>query len=62
MRSFITCTLHQVLQVDQIKEDEMGGSCSRHGGCEIHTKFLSANLKVKDDSDYLGVDRRIMLE
>jgi hypothetical protein len=25
MRSFITCTLHQIL-CDQIKEDEMGGA------------------------------------
>jgi hypothetical protein len=33
MRSFITCTLHQI----QVKEDEMDGTCSTHGKYE---KFI----------------------
>jgi hypothetical protein len=32
-RAFVTCMLHKILY-DQIKEDEMHGSCSRHGGDE----------------------------
>jgi hypothetical protein len=32
MRSFITCTLRLVYnQNDQVKEDEMGRTCSTHG-------------------------------
>jgi hypothetical protein len=30
MRSFITCTLLQILFGEQIKEDGMGGECSMH--------------------------------
>jgi hypothetical protein len=31
MRNFITCTLHQILLGCQVKEDEVGGSCSKRG-------------------------------
>jgi hypothetical protein len=31
MRSFITCTLHQILIGCQVKVDEMGGAYSTHG-------------------------------
>jgi hypothetical protein len=31
MRSFITCTLQQILLGYQINEDEMGGACSTNG-------------------------------
>jgi len=30
---------------DQIKENEMSGTCSAHGNWEIYTKCLSENLK-----------------
>jgi len=31
MKSFITCTLRQILWGDQAKEDEMGHACRTHG-------------------------------
>jgi hypothetical protein len=31
VRSFKTCTLHQTLLEDQIREDEMGGECTMYG-------------------------------
>jgi len=30
MRSLITCILHKMLLRDQLKEDEMGETCSMH--------------------------------
>jgi hypothetical protein len=30
MRSFITCTLHQILLSDDIKDNEMGWACRTH--------------------------------
>jgi hypothetical protein len=32
MRSFITCTLHQVKLNDEVKEGEKGRTCSTIGG------------------------------
>jgi hypothetical protein len=54
MRSFITCTLYQMLLGWQVKEDEMGRACS--------TKFWFENLKVRDSLWRLGIDGRITLE
>jgi len=34
MRNFITCTLHQILLGDQMKEDEVFGTCSTYGSDE----------------------------
>jgi hypothetical protein len=31
MRSYVTCTLRQYNQNDQLKEDEMGRACSTNG-------------------------------
>jgi hypothetical protein len=43
---------------DQIKQNVMGGECSTQGRYEMHTKFLSENLKVRDHSEDLNVDGR----
>jgi hypothetical protein len=34
MKSFIVCTLHQILKAEQIKDNQIGGTCSMHGGDE----------------------------
>jgi hypothetical protein len=34
MRSLMICTAHQILLVDQIEKNEMGGVCSTYGGEE----------------------------
>jgi hypothetical protein len=63
MMSFITCTLHQILLGSSNQEDEMGGTCGTHGGWEMYcTKFWSEDLKGRDQSEYVGIDGRIILE
>jgi len=47
---------------DQVKEYEMGGTCSIHERCEVHTEFWSENLKGKDCLLDLGIDGRIILQ
>jgi hypothetical protein len=38
-------------EAPQIKEDEIGRTCSRHGGNEkLHTKFWLGSLKRRDHS------------
>jgi hypothetical protein len=52
MRSFITCTLHQMLL----------GACSMHWRDEMCTIFWSEGLKGRDHSEDLGVDGRMVLK
>jgi hypothetical protein len=42
--------------------DEMRGACSTHGQMSNVYKFWLENLKVRDHSEDLGIDRRIILE
>jgi hypothetical protein len=51
MRSFVTCTLHQVI---------LGSS--NQGGSDMITIFWLEKLKGRDHSEDLGVDGRIILE
>jgi hypothetical protein len=41
MRSFITCTLHQVLLLSRQINDEMGGACSTYGRDEKCIQYFS---------------------
>jgi hypothetical protein len=45
-----------------MKNDEMGGSCSRNVRDEKCVQFWSEKLKGGDHSEDLGVDGRIVLE
>jgi len=40
IRSFLSCTFHQILLQQSSKEDEMGGACSVHGRDEKHVQIL----------------------
>jgi hypothetical protein len=40
----------------------MGGACSTYGRDEIYPKFWSENLKERDHSEDLGMDREIILQ
>jgi hypothetical protein len=40
----------------------MGKACSMHGRNDMHTVFWLENLKGRDHSEDLNVDRRIILE
>jgi len=40
MRSFITCTLHQIVWGDLIKVGEIGGACSTQGAMRNAYKIL----------------------
>jgi hypothetical protein len=64
MRSFITCTLHQILLRRSSIEDQIGGRTrTTHGKYEKFIKnFLSKILKGRDHVEDLDVDGRIILE
>jgi len=63
MRSFIVCTISRYYCGDQIKEHEMGGTCSTDEKDEkTHTIFWLENLKGRDHLQDLGVDGKIILE
>jgi hypothetical protein len=40
----------------------MGGTCSWHGGRDMHTTFQSRSLKVGDQLGDLGVDGKMIIE
>jgi hypothetical protein len=47
--------------VDQIKKNEMGGSCSYYGRRgEMYTGFWWGNLRERDHMEDTGVDGRII--
>jgi hypothetical protein len=48
MRSFITCTLHQILLGDQIKEDEMDSACSTDGREVKYIRFFGLETKREE--------------
>jgi hypothetical protein len=58
MRSFSTCSLQQV--DDQIKEDEMGGTCSTYSIDEKCIKILWENPKRGEHSQELDADEKII--
>jgi hypothetical protein len=45
-----------------MKEGEVGSACSMHGRDEMHSKFLSENLKGRDQLENLLVNGRIILK
>jgi len=47
MRSFITCTLHQILLRCQVKGDEVGGTCSTHVEMRSAYKILVGKSEGK---------------
>jgi hypothetical protein len=59
MGSFITFALHQIL-LGLSNQDEMDGACNMHDIDDVLTKFWSENLKVRDHSQDLGVDGKIL--
>ena len=48
MRSFMICIIYQQYSSEQIKKNEIGGSCSTYG-CrgEVHTGFWRGDLREK---------------
>jgi hypothetical protein len=62
MRSFITCTYQNVIRVIESRNMSMAGHVARIEGMENPNRNLAGNPKVRDHSEDLGVDRRIILE
>jgi hypothetical protein len=46
MRSFTTCTLHQILLGNKFKENDMSGSCSTHVEMRNPYKILVGKLEM----------------
>jgi hypothetical protein len=63
MRSTIICTLlfTKYFWDEQIKKDEMGGTCSAHGEIKMRTKFCLGSLKGRDHPEHIGVGKSIIL-
>jgi hypothetical protein len=61
-RGIIIIIIIIIIINNQIKEDEMGGSCRRHGRDEKLYKIWSGNLKGRDHSEDRGADGKIILE
>jgi len=57
MRSLITCTIHHILLLDQIKECEMGG----HVACTVDLRKSCKLLDGRDHLEDLGVDGKVVL-
>jgi hypothetical protein len=47
---------------DQIKEDEIGGSCNIHDTREMHIEFEYDNLKKIDHLRNVGIDGKLALK
>jgi hypothetical protein len=47
---------------DQIKEDEVGGSCGMCGKRGMHAGFWWRNLKRRANLEDLGIDRKVILK
>jgi len=60
MKSLMSCTPHQILFVDQIEKNEMGGACSTYVR-EARTGFSWGNLRKIDHLEDLSVNGRIIL-
>jgi hypothetical protein len=56
MRSFVICTLHQVIINNQVEEDEMGGPCSTNGG--RRRTLIDYWWESQRERDALGRPRR----
>jgi len=63
MRSFITCTLHHILfRVIKTRSMRWAGYGARMGAMRNTYKIWSENLKVRDHSEDLDVDGKIILK
>jgi hypothetical protein len=62
MRSFVTCTLHQILLGEQIKEYEMGAACSAHGRDDKCVQNIGRETWMKETTQNRHLDRRIILD
>jgi hypothetical protein len=47
---------------DRVKKDEIGVACSMRGGDEKCKQLGSKNIKGRDHSEDLGVERKVTLE
>jgi hypothetical protein len=47
MKNFMNSSLLHVLLGHQIKDDEMGGTCSKHGDMRNECKFLVGEIEGK---------------
>jgi len=54
MRSFMMCSVQQILLGDQIKKNEMGRACLTYGG-QVHTVFWWGSVRERDHFEDLGV-------
>jgi len=54
--------LKEIYSGDQIKKNEMGGTCSTYGKGELLTKFWWGNLMERDHLENMGVDGSIILK
>jgi hypothetical protein len=61
MRNFITYTLTKCNYNDQIKEDEMGRTCSTHERREMHRRFRWKSQEKRDHEEDIHVGGSIML-
>jgi hypothetical protein len=55
LKSFVTCKRHEILLGDQIKEDEMGWTCSTYGRDKNEYKIL---IGKPEGNNRLGRTRR----
>jgi hypothetical protein len=63
VRSFITCTIHQILLCyNQIKEDEIGRACNGIIEKKTACKILVGRPEGKDPLKGIGLDGRVLLE
>ena len=62
LRSLTICTAHQILLGDQIKKNEIGGTCNTYGGEERCIQgFGGGNLRERDHLKDPGVDGMVIL-
>jgi hypothetical protein len=59
MRSFIFCTHHKILLADQIKDNEVGGTCGTHGRGEEHVQGFDGKAGMREPLEDQGVDGRM---
>jgi hypothetical protein len=59
MRSFIICTPPQISLADQIKENEVDGTCGTHGRGEISVQGFGGKARRKENSEDQGIGGRM---
>jgi hypothetical protein len=60
MKSFIICTVTKYHSGEQIKKNEMGGTCSTYGDRRCAYRVWWVDLREREHLQDLGVDGRIL--